>query len=433
MRYKQVANIELLKQVNTGSVYRLIDREKLISRVELARQSELAPASITKMTRQLLKAGLIKEVAQQASTGGRPAISLTCERDKFVFISCKMGRNNLTLALHNIAGDKLVSTRQPIRVEKQANSKSELEKDDPVLTFFFTELTDFINTNYDSHSHHLIAIAITLPGLVDSISGTIEYLPKHNLRNIPLAQLVSDKFRVPTYIGNHTQSLSLAELYFGAAQDCQDSVLLSVHEGVGAGIINCGKIFTNFNHQLGEIGHIKVEPLGLRCHCGNHGCLETIASNDAIIRQIIDLIEQGHPTSLTSVDLTTGESAIEAVCDAANNGDELATQVLQHVSKILGQAIAIIINLLNPQKILIKGEIIRAQEIVFPAIEKSVKQYALGSFLPHFSMTAAAFQNEPSMAGVALVRKALLEGNLLHNIMNNVAEKTSQLPADAHL
>ncbi len=422
MRYKQVANIELVKQVNTGSVYRLIDKEKLISRVELARLSELAPASITKMTRQLLKAGLIKEVAQQASTGGRPAISLTCEREKFVFVSCKIGRNNLTLALHNIAGDKLISTKQPIRVKKE----------EPVLTFFFTELTNFLDTNYDNQSHHLIAVAITLPGLVDSISGTVEYLPKHNLRNIPLAQLVSEKFKVPTYIGNHTQSLSLAELYFGAAQDCQDSVLLSVHEGVGAGIINSGKIFTNFNHQLGEIGHIKVEPLGLRCHCGNHGCLETIASNDAIIRQIIDLIEQGHPTSLTSVDLTTGESAIEAVCDAANSGDELATQVLQHISQILGQAIAIIINLLNPQKLLIKGEIVRAKEIVFPAIEKSVKQYALGSFLPHFSLTAAAFQNEPSMAGVALVRKALLEGDLLHHIMSSVAENTGHLPADAH-
>ena len=402
MKHSPVANIEFIKQVNTASVYRLIDEQKQISRVALAKLSELAPASITKMTRQLMAAGLIKEVAQQASTGGRPAISLTCEIEPFVFLSCKLGRNNLTIALHDIAGTKLTDYRVALNTAPNND----------VIPFLLAQIADFISANITSDTQSLIAIAVTSPGLIDRESGTIVYLPKHNLKNISLGNMLTKEFKVPAYIANHTQSLSLAELYFGAAQDCQDSVLLSVHDGVGSGIINNGKIFTNYNNQVGEIGHIRIDPLGLPCHCGSHGCLETIASNEAILKQIKGLIKQGHETSLTLENLT-----IEGICNAANNGDELAVQVLQRVSKLLGQAIAIIVNLFNPQKVLIKGEIVIAKSLIFPIIKHSVQQHALGSFVPNLIISEATFQNEPSMAGVALVRKALLEGSLLSHII----------------
>ncbi|PKH07754.1 ROK family protein [Moritella sp. Urea-trap-13] len=403
MKHSPVANIEFIKQVNTASVYRLIDEQKQISRVDLAKLSELAPASITKMTRQLMAAGLIKEVAQQASTGGRPAISLTCETEPFVFLSCKLGRNNLTIALHDIAGTKLVDYNVALNTAPNND----------VIPFLLAQIADFINVNLKPDTQSLIAIAVTSPGLIDRESGTIVYLPKHNLKDIPLGKMLTKAFNVPAFIANHTQSLSLAELYFGAAQDCEDSVLLSVHDGVGSGIINNGKIFTNYNNQVGEIGHIRIDPLGLPCHCGSHGCLETIASNEAILKQVTGLIKQGHETSLTLEALT-----IEAICNAANSGDELAVQVLQRVSKLLGQAIAIIVNLFNPQKVLIKGEIVAAKNLIFPMIEHSVQQHALGSFVPNLIISEAEFQNEPSMAGVALVRKSLLEGGLLSYIIN---------------
>ena len=403
MKHSPVANIEFIKQVNTASVYRLIDEQKQISRVDLAKLSELAPASITKMTRQLMAAGLIKEVAQQASTGGRPAISLTCQIDPFIFLSCKLGRNNLSIALHDIAGTKLTDYR--VALDSAPNND--------VIPFLIAQIADFISANINPDKQHLIAIAVTSPGLIDRESGTIVYLPKHNLKDIPLGKMLTQEFNVPAYIANHTQSLSLAELYFGAAQDCQDSVLLSVHDGVGSGIINNGKIFTNYNNQVGEIGHIRIDPLGLPCHCGSHGCLETIASNEAILKQIKGLIKQGHETCLTPENLT-----IEAICTAANDGDELAVQVLLRVSKLLGQAIAIIVNLFNPQKVLIKGEIVAAKALIFPMIEHTVQQYALGSFVPNLVINEAKFQNEPSMAGVALVRKSLLEGSLLSHIIH---------------
>jgi len=417
MKINPVANIESVKQANTASVYGLIDDNKLISRMALAKASALAPASITKITRQLIAAGLIHEVEQQASTGGRPAISLTCEYDKFVFISCKLGRNNLTIACHNIAGELLATQRISLSNTSESDNQS-----NSVIGVLISEMAQFITAfnNQDDNNAKLVAIAVTSPGLIDRESGTIVYLPKHNLTNVPLASMLTAEFGVPCYIGNHTQSLALAELYFGAAQDCQDTVLLSVHDGVGAGIINNRTIFTNFNNQVGEIGHIKVEQLGLKCHCGNHGCLETVVSNDAIIKQVQNLLNEGHPSSLQATTLST-ELSIEAICSAANAGDELAIQVLQRASKLLGQAIAIMVNLFNPQKLLLKGEIAAAKNIVFPSIKQSVQQQALPSFLPELIIEEAEFQNAPSMAGVALVRKALQEGNLLNHIIQQVS------------
>ena len=101
---ERVANHELLKQVNAALVYRLIDTQGPISRVDIAQISALAPASVTNITRQLLEHGLIKEVAQQASTGGRPAISLTTEQAAFLFISCRLGREELQCSVMDLSG-----------------------------------------------------------------------------------------------------------------------------------------------------------------------------------------------------------------------------------------------------------------------------------------------------------------------------------------
>ncbi len=96
------------------------------------------------------------------------------------------------------------------------------------------------------------------------------------------------------FVGHDIRSLALAEHYFGASQDCEDSILVRVHRGTGAGIISNGRIFIGRNGNVGEIGHIQVEPLGERCHCGNFGCLETIAAN-AAIEQRVPMLEAGLP------------------------------------------------------------------------------------------------------------------------------------------
>ena len=111
-----------------------------------------------------------------------------------------------------------------------------------------------------------------------------------NMRHV----MLEERFKVTCFVGHDIRSLALAEHYFGASQDCEDSILVRVHRGTGAGIISNGRIFIGRNGNVGEIGHIQVEPLGERCHCGNFGCLETIAANAAIEQRVLNLLKQGY-------------------------------------------------------------------------------------------------------------------------------------------
>ncbi len=126
--------------------------------------------------------------------------------------------------------------------------------------------------------------------------------------------------------------------------------LRRLHSGARApryrgGIISNGRIFIGRNGNVGEIGHIQVDPLGERCHCGNFGCLETVAANAAIEQRVRHLLEQGYQSRLTPDDCT-----IKTICKAANKGDATACEVIEYVGRHLGKTIAIAINLFNPQK-----------------------------------------------------------------------------------
>lgn len=370
----QIGNVDLVKQLNSAAVYRLIDQQGPISRIQVADVSQLAPASVTKITRQLLERGLIKEVAQQASTGGRRAISLTTEVKPFHSVAVRLGRDYVQFCLYDLGGAALAQDQHDFRYTNQ----SDLQQGLTAL------LKDFISRSQDKIDQ-LIAIGITLPGLVNPTTGVVEYMPNTDIDKLALGEIIREKFGIECFVGNDVRGMALAEHYFGASQDCQDSILVSVHRGTGAGIIVNGQVFLGFNRNVGEIGHIQIDPLGEQCQCGNFGCLETVAANPAIIQRVKKLIAQGYESSLAKLDHIT----IQDVCNHALEGDELAQQSLVRVGNQLGKAIAITINLFNPQKIVIAGDITAAKDIVFPAIQRNVENQSLKTFHNQLPIVAA--------------------------------------------
>ncbi|BEU03552.1 N-acetylglucosamine repressor [Agarivorans sp. OAG1] len=405
MNDKLIVNVDKVKQVNTAAVYGMIDQQGPISRVKIAEQSQLAPASVTKITRQLLATGLIKEVAQQASTGGRRAISLMAEQGSYYFISVRLGRGALDISLFDLSGVSHAHDKLSVK---------ELEQD-PLTNELLDKIASFIEQHV-SEQNQLIAVAVTLSGLVNPGEGIVVYTPHYQLRDCPLGEMIESRFGLPAYIGNDTRAMALAEHYFGATKDCLDSILITVHSGTSAGIIVNGQVFMSQHRDVGEIGHIQVDPLGQKCQCGNVGCLETIVSNTAIVARLQALIKQGSPSILE-----TGFT-IEDVCFAAKQGDMLCRQVLQRVATVLGSSIAISINLFHPQKIVLAGEIMAAEEILLPTIKQCIQHQALSSFADALPVQAAHFQNNPTIGGLALVKRALLDGSLLIRLINQKPE-----------
>jgi len=403
MYMAQPGHIDHIKQVNAGRVYKLIDLKGPISRIDLSKQSELAPASITKITRELIEAHLIHETTvQEATSRGRPAVGLQTDNEGWQFLSMRLGRGYLTIALHELGGDVLIDTKIDIHERDQ----------DDVLARLLHEIDEFFQT-YSEQLDRVTSIAITLPGLVNSEQGIVLQMPHYNVENLALGPEIYKETGLPVFIANDTRAWALAEKLFGNSQDNDNSVLISIHHGLGAGIILDGRVLQGRHGNIGELGHIQIDKQGKLCHCGNRGCLETVASSQAIREEVMERIASGEASSLSELD----EITIESVCSAAADGDELAVDVIEKLGQYLGSAIAIVINLFNPEKILIGGVINQAKDILYPAVQKCIEEQSLPVYHQDLELVESRFYKQATMPGAALIKQALYDGQLLMKVI----------------
>ncbi len=403
MYMAQPGHIDHIKQVNAGRVYKLIDQKGPISRIDLSKQSELAPASITKITRELIEAHLIHETTvQEALTRGRPAVGLQVNNEGWQFLSMRLGRGYLTIALHELGGDVLIDTKIDIH---------EIDQDD-VLARLLHEIDEFFQT-YADQLDRVTSIALTLPGLVNSEQGVVLQMPHYNVHNLPLGEEIFKATGLPVFIANDTRAWALAEKLFGHSQDNENSVLISIHHGLGAGIILDGRVLQGRHGNIGELGHIQINPDGKLCHCGNRGCLETVASSQAIRDQVTERIANGELSVLSEID----EISVEDICEAAINGDALAIDVIEKLGHYLGSAISIVINLFNPEKVLIGGVINQAKNILYPAIQRCIETQSLPVYHQDLELVESRFYKQATMTGAALIKQALYDGQLLMKVI----------------
>ncbi|MFV0450611.1 MAG: ROK family protein [Vibrio sp.] len=403
MYMAQPGHIDHIKQVNAGRVYKLIDQKGPISRIDLSKESELAPASITKITRELIDAHLIHETTvQEAISRGRPAVGLQTNNEGWQFLSMRLGRGYLTIALHELGGEVLIDTKIEIH---------EIDQDDVLQRLLF-EIEEFFQT-YASQLDRVTSIAITLPGLVNSEKGIVLQMPHYNVSNLALGPEIYKATGLPVFIANDTRAWALAEKLFGHSQDVDNSILISIHHGLGAGIILDGRVLQGRNGNIGELGHIQIDRNGKRCHCGNIGCLETVASSQAIREQVAERIANGEASSLSEI----SEITIEDICSAAAEGDPLAVEVIEQLGAYLGSAIAIVINLFNPEKILIGGVINQAKNVLYPAIQHCIEQQSLPVYHQDLKLVESRFYKQATMPGAALVKQALYDGLLLMKVV----------------
>lgn len=185
----QIGNVDLVKQLNSAAVYRLIDQYGPISRIQIAEQSQLAPASVTKITRQLIERGLIKEVDQQASTGGRRAISIVTETRNFHAIGVRLGRHDATITLFDLSSKVLAEEHYPLPERTQQTLEHAL----------LNAIAQFIDS-YQRKLRELIAISVILPGLVDPDSGKIHYMPHIQVENWGLVEALEERFKVTCFV-----------------------------------------------------------------------------------------------------------------------------------------------------------------------------------------------------------------------------------------
>lgn len=399
----QPGHIDQIKQTNAGAVYRLIDQLGPVSRIDLSRLAQLAPASITKIVREMLEAHLVQETEiQEPGSRGRPAVGLMVETEAWHYLSLRISRGEIYLSLRDLSSKLVVEEKRELPLSDET----------PLLA----RIIDHIDTFFTRHTQkleRLTAIAITLPGIIDTENGIVHRMPFYeDVKDMPLGEALEKHTGVPVYVQHDISAWTMAEALFGASRGARDVIQVVIDHNVGAGVITDGRLLHAGSSSLVEIGHTQVDPYGKRCYCGNHGCLETIAS----VESVLELAQLRMSQSMSSM-LHQQPLTVESLCDAAQRGDLLAKDIIAGVGANVGRILAIMVNLFNPQKILIGSPLSKAADILFPAIADCIRQQALPAYSKHIAVESTQFTNQGTMAGAALVKDAMYNGSLLIRLL----------------
>jgi len=224
----------------------------------------------------------------------------------------------------------------------------------------------------------ILGMGVGGPGPINSEEGIMYVAPNiPGWVNTSLVKELGDELDMPIYLENDANAAALGEWWMGAGRDVDNLVLLTLGTGIGGGIIIDGHVLHGIKYTAGEIGHMVIHEDGLLCGCGNRGCLEAYASAKAVVNRTIAEIKKGKKTKLTDIvknDL--GKINCKMVFGTARKGDELCKKIVADTGKYLGIGISNIVNILNPQMVVLSGGMAKAGNLLFDPVRKYVKEHA---------------------------------------------------------
>jgi len=223
----------------------------------------------------------------------------------------------------------------------------------------------------------VLAAGVGAPGPLNQQTGVV-YTPPNlpGWKDVPLADELHKRLNVRAFIENDANCAAYGENWLGAGRDFKDLICLTLGTGVGGGIILDNELVRGVDGTAGEIGHLIIETEGRKCNCGSHGCLEQYGSATGIVTTARQIIEQGEKTVLTEMVPDLTKLTAKDVSVAMEQGDEVARRVITQTGEFLGVGIASLVNLLNPQVVVLCGGVIAAGEALFEPIRQTVKKRA---------------------------------------------------------
>jgi glucokinase len=245
-------------------------------------------------------------------------------------------------------------------------------------------------------------IGIAIAGVLDSKNGILTSSPNlPDWKNVPLKQTMQDRLGLDTFLINDANAAALGEHRFGAGIGAQDLVYLTVSTGIGGGIIIDDKLYEGTTGSAGELGHMTIDADGPRCNCGNYGCLEALASGTAVAREAIERIKGGKISILRDMKLDISDITAEDVAKAARLEDKLANEIIAAASYYLGIGLANIVNIFNPQVIVIGGGMSKMGGMLIEPAKKTIKQRAFKLPARAARIVRSRLGNESGIIGAA--------------------------------
>ncbi len=368
MQNGQTADQDSVRKVNTSLVLNALRLHAPISRADLANITNLNRSTISNIVNVLIEDGLVTELNTMESKIGRPGIALSLRPEGGAVIGVEIGVGFISVILTDFIATILWRERfefSPSQPQIDVISKME-------------ELIDQAISFATGKQLHLLGIGLGVPGLVNVQNGELLFAPNLGWRNVPLRLMLSQRFHLPIYVENEANLGALGEYYFGIGRNVDNFIYLSSGVGLGGGIIINGKLYKGGRGFAGEIGHIQRDPQGELCGCGRRGCWETQVGPRAILQRVKRSIEADPEHALTKY--TNGDLdqlTFNQVVDCALQGDELCRSAMEKVGENLGTGIADLVNIFNPQMVIIGGAFNYGREIILPVLEKTIANETL--------------------------------------------------------
>lgn len=247
-------------------------------------------------------------------------------------------------------------------------------------------------------------IGFGLPGQVDFKSGIVRLITNiPGWVEIPLAKMIEDEFHIPTRIDNDVRCAALGELNFGAGKGCENLICITVGTGIGSGLIINGKLVRGASNAAGEIGHIKLQMHdGPICGCGDTGCLEAFASGPSIVAMAEEYIMGGKSTKYR--EMANGNDITPfIVAEAAKAGDPVARRIFTKMGEYIGIGMASVVNLLNPERIIVGGGVADAGDILMTPLKETLKKRAMKIAGETVEVVPAQLGNTAGVIGASLL------------------------------
>lgn len=341
----------------TSLVFTTVLSHGPLTRTEIARRTRLSAAAVTKAVRPLMEVGYLVEGADQdaAPALGRPATLVRVDPGRALFIGVK------------VTGDEIIAVLADLCCRIRVARHVRLADREPqAVLAAVTALVHELQVEADGFGVRVQGLGIAVSGDVDRADGVVRYSPFLEWRDIPLAELVGTATGLPVTVDNDVRALTVAEQWFGAGVGLSGFALVTVGAGIGCGLVVHGRVVSGAHGVAGEIGHLSIDPLGPLCHCGNHGCVEAIAADPAILRQV---------RAATGRPVATAAEALEL----ARRAEPGVREVYARAGAAIGKAIASVVNLLGSQRVVISGEGLAAYDLFAEGIREAFAASAFGT------------------------------------------------------
>ncbi|NSW51048.1 MAG: ROK family transcriptional regulator [Anaerolineae bacterium] len=361
MVHTNTADQNTVRKHNTRLIIENLRAHQPLSRAELAGSLGLNRSTVSAITNHLVADGVIIETEYQSEKIGRPGLLLRLNPAFNFSIGIDLGVDYIAAAVLDF--DYQVRWEKTIPSDPNHTQAKILQK--------AISLTQEALVHGCQYANQPLGIGIGVPGLVDTTCGILKDAPNLGWVNVPLLAQFREQFQYPIFLENEANAAALGEFYLGSARDCLNFVYISGGVGIGGGIMMNGELLRGSHGFASEVGHIKFDLDGDLCKCGSRGCVETTIGTQAItrkFRQQLAAHAPDHPL-LKAPGLT-----LEQIAHSARSGDPTAISIFNTVSRYLGILAADLVNIFNPELVILGGAYHQAADLLLQPVTDVVMQ-----------------------------------------------------------